>query len=139
VTTTETRRRRTTEEPPASDIEPSDEATKPEDGDQGGGALFDRSQYEREDLIIAKVDGNPIDRIALTFAGTVYLDRSDPADVALYNKLALGRDVTLMVEGRCNATGAKGATDREGELDVIVGQKGVKVGTVYVPVLGEAG
>lgn len=96
--------------------------------------LFDRSQYEREDLKLDKVDGNQVDRIALKFSGTVFLDRSDPADIALYRRLALGRDVTLQVEGRCNATGAKGATDREGDLDVIIGEKGVKVHTVYLAV-----
>lgn len=105
--------------------------------DAEGKALFDRSQYEREDLRLAKVDGNQVDRIALKFSGTVFLDRSEPADVALYRKLALGRDVTLQVEGRCNATAAKGATDREGDLDVIVGEKGVKVHTVYLAVADE--
>lgn len=101
--------------------------------DPDGKALFDRSQFEREDLAIDKVDGNPIDRIKLEFAGAVFLDRSAPADVALYNKLRLGHDVTLMVEGKCSSTGAKGATDREGDLDVVVGAKGVKVTTVYIP------
>lgn len=99
----------------------------------GQTAIIDRSQYEREDLAIAKVDGNAIDRIRLTFSGTVSLDRSEPADVALYNKLVLGRGVTLMVEGRCAGTGAKEATGRDGDLDVIVGQKTVAVTTVYIP------
>lgn len=113
--------------------EPVD-ADEPEHVDETGQtALIDRSQYEREDLAIAKVDGNSIDRIALTFSGTVYLERSDPADVALYNALRLGTGVTLMVEGRCFGTGAKGATNRDGELDVIVGQKTVKVDSVYRP------
>ena len=103
--------------------------------DPEGRALFDRDAYEREDLAIAKVDGNQVDRIAIKFAGEVFLDRSDPADVQLYNRLRLGNEITLMVEGRCSATGAKGATDREGDLDVVVGQKSVKVVTVYIPAI----
>lgn len=95
--------------------------------------LIDPSEYDDPELAIAKVDGNSIDRIALTFSGTVFLDRSDKADVKLYNDLKLGRDLTLMVEGKCLGTGAKGATNRDGELDVVVGQKGVKVGSVYRP------
>ncbi len=101
--------------------------------DPEGKKLFNDSDYEREDLAIAKVDGNQVDRIAVKFAGEVFLDRSSPADVALYNRLRLGQDVTLMVEGKCSATGAKGATDREGDLDVVVGQRSVKVTTVYIP------
>lgn len=108
------------------------DAQQHEDPD-GQTALIDRSEYEREDLAIAKVDGNAIDRIAITFTGTVYLERSEPADVALYNRLTLGTGVTLMVEGKCFGTGAKGATNRDGEPDVILGQKTVKVETVYIP------
>jgi len=96
-------------------------------------ALFDRSQYDREDLQIQKIDGEPIDRTAFKFTGTVFLDRSDPADVALYNSLALGRDITLMIEGRCSSVSAKGVTDREGDLDVVVGEWTVKIHTVYRP------
>lgn len=120
-----------TEPAPAADTEPADEPAADET------ALFDRSQYEREDLQIPKVDGQSIDRIAIKFSGTVFIDRSDPNDVALYNKLVLQRDVTLMVEGRCSGTGAKGATDRDGELDVIVGEKSVRVTTVYIPAIAE--
>lgn len=106
--------------------------------EKGRATLIDRSAYEREDLAINKVDGQTIDRIAVTFAGTVYLDRSDPSDVALYNRLVLQRDVTLMVEGKCSGTGAKGATDRDGDLDVVIGHKTVKVATVYIPAIAEA-
>lgn len=97
------------------------------------GHLVDPAQYDDPELAIAKVDGNSIDRIALTFSGTVYLDRSDRDDVRLYNALKLGHDVTLMVEGKALGTGAKGATNRDGELDVVVGTKGIKVTSVYRP------
>lgn len=100
-------------------------------GEQG--TLVNPTDYDDPELAIAKIDGNAIDRIALSFSGTVYLDRSDRADVKLYNALKLGRDVTIMVEGKCLGTAGKGATNREGELDVVVGQKTVKVTTVYRP------
>jgi len=103
----------------------------------GQTVLVDRSEYEREDLAIDKVDGNAIDRIRITFSGTVSLDRSEPNDVALYNRLRLGREVTLKVEGRASGTGAKEATGRDGDLDVIVGLKTVTVTTVYVPAAEE--
>jgi hypothetical protein len=97
------------------------------------GVLFDRSQFDREDLQIPTVDGQTIDRIAIKFAGEVFLDRSDPADVALYNSLELGGDIQLLVTAKCSGTGAKLATDRGGELDVTVGGKGVRVVTLAAP------
>jgi hypothetical protein len=95
--------------------------------------LFDASDYEREDLQIARVDGQTIDRIAIKFAGEVHLDRSDKDDVALYNQIKLGREVLLTVEAKCSQTGAKGATDRDGDLDVVIGLKGLKVHTLRRP------
>lgn len=90
-------------------------------------ALFDKSMYDREDLQIAKIDGQSIDRIRVKFAGEVMLDRSEPSDVAVFNALRLGKDVMLTVEAKCSGTGAKGATDRDGDLDVVVGEKSLKV------------
>lgn len=109
--------------------EPAEPITEP----TGQTALLDKEHYQREDLAIAKVDGSAIDRIAIKFTGQVFLDRSDPNDVRLYNKLRLGGDITLMVEAKCSSTGAKGATDREGDLDVVIGEKGAKIHTVYIP------
>jgi len=119
----------------AAPVAPAD-AKLEQGNDEEKDGLFDRTQYEREDLQIPKIDGNTIDRIAVKFAGEVFLDRSSPADVALFNRLVLGHDVTLMVEGHCSATGAEGATDRDGDLDVVVGQRSIKVNTVYVPAGG---
>jgi hypothetical protein len=99
----------------------------------GQTAAFDKSQYDREDLQIAKIDGQSIDRIKVKFGGEIHLDRSDPADVKLYNELKLGRDVAMLIEGRCNKTGAEGATDREGDLDVVIGHKGVKIHSISKP------
>lgn len=99
--------------------------------------LVDRSQYEREDLAIPKIDGNQVDRIALSFAGTVFLDRSDPDHVRIYNALTMGRSgLTLKVTGRCSGTAGKLATDKGGSLDVVVGTKTLKVESVDVPAGG---
>lgn len=103
----------------------------------GQTAILDPTEYDREDLQLPKVDGQAIDRIALKFTGTVFLDRADPADVALYRKLTLGHDITLMVEGTSRSTAAKGATNKDGELNVILGEKGVTITTVYIPAAAE--
>lgn len=95
-------------------------------------ALFDRSQFEREELQIEKVDGIGIDKIRVKFSGSVMLDRSDPADVALYNRLRMGRDVELRCAGKVAGAGAGWTTNREGNLDAVVGEKTVKVDTVWV-------
>lgn len=132
---------KTVEEPqePASEPEPAEPkpdvqkaaeeaqaaATKP--GAEPKGALFDASDFDREDLAIAKVDGFQIDRIALGFSGGVMLDRSEPADVALYNRVKMGQEVELWVTAKGSGTGAKPATNREGDLDVIVGKKELRI------------
>lgn len=111
--------------------EPDEPADQPPP-DPDGKALFDDSVYEREELAIAKVDGQQIDRIAIGVTGEVMLDRSDVADVALYNRLQLGKTAELWIEGRVQGTGAKGATSRDGDLDVVVGKKTIKVESIRV-------
>jgi hypothetical protein len=101
------------------------------------GKIFDDTDYEREDLALPKIDGQGVDRIAVKFSGTVFLDRSDPADVDLVRRLKLGQDATLLVEGKVSAKSYKGATDREGDLDVVVEELGIKVTTVYRPAAEE--
>ena len=100
--------------------------------DPEGKALFNRDAYDREDLAIPKVDGQQIDKIAVKFTGRILLDRSAPADVALYNRLQMGADVELRCAGKVTSTGAGWTTNREGDLDAIVGEKAVKVETVWV-------
>jgi hypothetical protein len=110
------------------------QAAQPAPGETGPkGELFDPSEYDREDLAIPKVDGQSIDRISVKFAGEIFLDRSSPSDVKVYNDLRLGKDVQLLVEAKCSSTAAKGATDREGDLDVVVATKGLKVHSLIRP------
>lgn len=102
--------------------------------DAGTPTLIDPAEYESEALSLAKVDGNAITRIALAFTGEIFLDRSDPEDVALYRTLVLGKgDIDLRVKAKCSGTGAKLATDKGGELDVVVGRKTLRIESVVVP------
>lgn len=102
--------------------------------EQGQPTLIDPAKYESEALALAKVDGNAITRIALAFTGEIFLDRSDPEDVALYRTLILGKgDIELKVKAKCSGTGAKLATDKGGELDVVVGRKTLRIESVVVP------
>lgn len=93
---------------------------------------FDASAYDRPGLQIAKVDGQGIDKIRVAFTGSVMLDRSDVADVALFNKLMLGTEVELRVAGKVSKTATGWTTNREGDLDAVVGERTVKVDTVWV-------
>ncbi|HEY8723423.1 MAG TPA: hypothetical protein VIL92_06140 [Gaiellaceae bacterium] len=111
--------------------QPAGEET-PLESDPQKGQLFDKSQYEREDLQIATVDGQTIDKIRIDLTGSILLDRSDPADVALYNRLILGHECELRVSGKVGGSGAGYTTSKDGELDAVVGKKAVKIDSVWV-------
>lgn len=99
----------------------------------GQAAAFDRGQYELEGLQIPKVDGQSIDKIAVKFSGRVMLDRSNEADVAMFNRLRLGQDVELRISAKVSNSGGAGyTTSKEGDLDAIVGSKTVTVESVWV-------
>lgn len=100
--------------------------------DPEGKALFDRSKFETEELALPKVDDQTIDRISVKLTGEIMLDRSDPADVALFRKLKLGKEVELRLAGKVTGSGGRGNTNRDGDLDVVVGTKTIKADTVYV-------
>lgn len=108
--------------------------------EQSPDGLFDRSQYDDPQLQLAKIDDQGVDRLRISFAGSVDLDRSSPADVALFRKLRLGRGgITLRVEGVVKKTsGATLATAKEGEgAELVLAEKQIKVTTVYVPAAEE--
>lgn len=118
-------------------LERTDEETEEEttqlEPDPEKGELFDRKKWDSEPLALPYADDQQIDRISLKFSGEVFLDRSDPADVALFRKLKLGHDVDLKIQAKVSSTGSKGHTDRDGDLDVVVGTKGLKVHSVDIP------
>jgi hypothetical protein len=117
---------------PTAAAEPPTDEPQTLEPDAEKGELFDRAIYERADLAIHKVDDQQIDKIRVKFGGSILLDRSDPADVALYNKLTLGKPVELRVAGTVAHSGTGYTTNRDGDLDAIVGERSVKVETVWV-------
>lgn len=96
------------------------------------GALFSKEQYDREDLQIDKIDGESVDKIKVKLSGSVMLDRSDPADVALYNRLRLGKECELRIAGSVSGSGGGKTTNKDGDLDAIVGVKTVNVDSLWV-------
>jgi hypothetical protein len=94
--------------------------------------LFDAADYDKPGLQIPKVDGHAIDRIGLTFGGGVMLDRSEPNDVTLYNRIHGQQTIELWIEAKWGGTGAKPATNRDGDLDVIVGHKSLRVESIRI-------
>ena len=136
MTTTETRPPATTDEPePVTDDAQAEAEPEPEPdaaATAAGGELFDSSAYEREDLAIPKVDGEGIDKIRLAFTGSVMLDRSNPADVALYNRAMLARDLELRISGRVARVATGYTTGKEGDLDAVVGERTIKVDSVWI-------
>lgn len=105
----------------------------PPDPDTNGQTkAFDPAMYEDPTLRIDKIDGKNVQAIAVKFSGRVMLDRTDPDHVRLFNRLAIGRDVELRVSARSVGLAGVGATNREGDLDVLVGTRALKVDTLYV-------
>lgn len=98
----------------------------------GQAVAFDRTQYELEGLQIPSVDGQAIDKIRVDFAGSVMLNRSDEADVALINRLRLGGECELRVAGTVSGVKTGYTTSKDGDLDAVVLGKTVKVATVWV-------
>lgn len=122
----------TLEETVRQEQEAHDTQPAPPAAANGEQPMFDPSDYDREDLAIGKVDGHGVDKIAVHFTGRVMLDRSNPADVALYNRLSLGREEELRVAGKVQKVGTGWTTNREGDLDAIVGERTLKIDTVWV-------
>lgn len=104
----------------------------PELSDPDGQALFDRSRYQDPELRIDQVDGQEVDKIWIAFKGRVGLDRTKAEDVALFNRLRLGKELELQVSGKGVAVGTKKTTSRGGDLDAVVGERVLEIDTVYV-------
>jgi hypothetical protein len=101
-------------------------------GDPDGKALFDRSQYQKPELRIDEVDGQEVDKIWLKLTGRVALDRTKAEDVALFNRVRLGQDVELRVAGKGARVGTGYTTSKGGDLEAIVGEREIRIDTVYV-------
>ena len=100
--------------------------------DPEGKALFDRAAYQAPGLRIDEVDGQEVDKIWLRFGGKVALDRTNPKDVALFNRVRLGKELELRVAGKGQAVSTKHTTSRGGDLDAVVGERTLDITDVYV-------
>lgn len=129
--------------PAGKDADAHEDGTEPLSGDvidpdgtiveqDGQTAALNAAIYEDPTLRIEKVDGKNIEQIAVTFSGRILLDRSNEKDVELWNRLTMGTDAELRVCAKATGKLVQGATNREGDLDVVVGTRKLKVHTVYV-------
>lgn len=103
------------------------------DDDTGGASdkpLFDPAMYQDPKLKIDQVDDHEIQKIKVSVSGSVILDRTNPDHVAFYNALKLGKQANVVCSGRVGGVAAKGSTNREGNLDVVMGEKSIIVDTV---------
>lgn len=100
--------------------------------DPDGKALFDRSAYQAPELRIDEVDGQEVDKIWLKFSGRVALDRTKAADVAIFNRARLGAELELRVSGKGARVGTGSTTSKGGDLEAVVGEREIKIDTVYV-------
>lgn len=124
-----------TADPPAAeaDIEAPEHPLTPPDPDANGQTrAFDPAMFEDPSLRIDKIDEKNVQAIAIAFSGRTMLDRTAEADVRLWNRLTIGSDVELRVSAKVVGLSGKGATNREGDLDVLVGTRLVKIDTIYV-------
>ena len=101
-------------------------------GDTTGKALFDRDAYQAPGLRIDEVDGQEVDKIWLKFTGRVALDRTKADDVAIFNKARLGAELELRVSGKGARVGTGYTTSKGGGLEAVVGEREVRIDTVYV-------
>jgi len=106
--------------PPETDLERTvreeqeahDAALAGQDADAG--KLF---EVPRVAVIVDETDPNVI---KLKFSGSLELDRTNAADVALYNSFKAGRDTDLSVGVFCAGPANTHRRDSEGDVDSIV-------------------
>lgn len=86
-----------------------------------------------EQLALPKIDGQGVDRIEIKFSGSIRLDRSDPADVALYRRFMLGKEVDLRIVGTAAAKNHKISYDEDGYPGEVTGIANLKLTSVFRP------
>jgi hypothetical protein len=102
-----------------------------EETDAGHEGLFDKTNYDDPSLQIAKVDGQSIDKIGLTFSGSLKLDRANADDCQLFRRMMLGKTVTLKVDAKVTGIATKGKDDPDGNTGEVVEVKTLTVDTIY--------
>jgi hypothetical protein len=86
-----------------------------------------------EQLALPKIDGQSVDRIEIKFSGSIRLDRSDPADVALYRRFMLGKEVDLRIVGTAAGKDHKISYDEDCYPGEVTGIAKLKLTSVFRP------
>lgn len=87
-----------------------------------------------EELALPRIDGRDIDRMEITFSGTIRLDRSDPADVALFRRAQLGKEIDVRVVGIAAGKHVTVSWDEDGYPGETTSSAKVKLTTVFRPI-----
>lgn len=90
--------------------------------------LFEGKQFE----VRATIDGESADKIVIKYSGTQTLDPNDPKDVAFFEKMFLGRKLTLQVEAEVSGKNGQIKTDKNDD-STVTGTATLKVVHVYEP------
>jgi hypothetical protein len=104
------------------------EPTAPEGTETGpdpdNGKLF---EVPRAKITIDDTDPNVI---KLAFSGGIELDRGNPSDVALYNRLVAGKNVDLHVQAFVAGPKTTHRRDADGNVDTVIQTKSVIVHSI---------
>lgn len=93
--------------------------------------LFDKGAY----LNAVVIDGQAADKIRISFSGSIDYEAADPTGRALFEKLALGKDIDLRVAGtvaKKHGAWKLAGAGTDNEREEVTGQVGVKVTDLYV-------
>ena len=97
-------------------------------------AEITKTEPPPEAIALPMIDGQGVDRIEVAFAGSVRLDRSDPADCELMRQLRLGKEITLRVVGKVAGKPYTVAWDEDGYPGEVTSVAKLRVTTLYRPV-----
>jgi hypothetical protein len=92
--------------------------------DPDAGKLFDVPRAN-----VALDDSDP-SALRLTFSGAIQLNRDDPDDVAVYNRLREGRPAVLNITAHVAGSRLVHRRDKEGYVDAIVASKSLVIHSI---------
>lgn len=123
--------------------EVAEAAAAPEEGAESAEAPISEEAETRperivnakpEELALPRIDQRDIDRIEIAFSGTIRLDRSDPADVALFRRAMLGKELDVRVVGIGRGKSATVSWDEDGYPGETTASAKVRLTTVFRPI-----
>lgn len=111
-----------TAERPTAQREGTERQAEGQDADKG-------KLFEVPRVAIALDDTDPT-VLKLSFSGGIELDRTNAADVELYNRLTAGKNVALEVEAHVAGAKTTHRRDSEGDVDAVVQTKSLIVHSI---------